>query len=104
MTWKQQWGILKIYPKVHLGIDIEHNFKPDYVDVPKRAETIKDLICQKLKKQKLFILHPILTVKEKQLPSHVKEIIDGKGKVERITFHEITKEAVEEALQNPARY
>lgn len=93
-------GHIKDLPKSTLGVDIEHNFAPDYVDVPKREETIKDLIA-KSKKAKVTYIASDPDREGEAIASHVKEIIDGKHKVERITFHEITKEAVEAALKNP---
>ncbi|MGA3292261.1 MAG: type I DNA topoisomerase [Candidatus Microgenomates bacterium] len=93
-------GHIKDLPKSTLGVDIKHNFKPEYVEVPKRAETIKDLIA-KSKKAKITYIASDPDREGEAIASHVKEIIDGKKKIERITFHEITKEAVEEALKNP---
>jgi len=93
-------GHIKDLPKSKLGVDIEKNFAPDYVDVPKREDTIKGLVS-KSKKAKAIYIASDPDREGEAIASHVKEIIDGKGKVERITFHEITKEAVEEALKNP---
>jgi DNA topoisomerase-1 len=93
-------GHIKDLPKSTLGVDIEHNFKPEYVDVPKREQVIKDLIA-KSKKAKITYIASDPDREGEAIASHVKEIIDGTRKVERITFHEITKEAVEEALKNP---
>ena len=93
-------GHIKDLPKSTLGVDIEHNFKPEYVDVPKREQVIKDLIA-KSKKAKVTYIASDPDREGEAIASHVKEIIDGTRKVERITFHEITKEAVEEALKNP---
>jgi len=93
-------GHIKDLPKSTLGVDIEHNFAPQYVDVPKREQTINDLIA-KSKKAKVTYIASDPDREGEAIASHVKEIIDGKHKIERITFHEITKEAVEEALNNP---
>lgn len=93
-------GHIKDLPKSTLGVDIEHNFKPEYVDVPKRAETIKDLVA-KSKKANITYIASDPDREGEAIASHVKEILSGAKKIERITFHEITKEAVEEALKNP---
>jgi DNA topoisomerase-1 len=82
-------GHIKDLPKSVLGIDIEQ-----------RRETI-DLIKSKSKKAKEIFIATDPDREGEAIASHVKEILEGKGKVERITFHEITKEAVEEALRNP---
>jgi DNA topoisomerase I len=93
-------GHIKDLPKSTLGIDIEHDFAPDYVDVEKRKETIA-LIKSKSKKAKEIFIATDPDREGEAIAFHVKEILEGKGKVERITFHEITKEAVEEAIAHP---
>lgn len=92
-------GHIKDLPKSELGIDVEHNFKPLYQPVAKRAETIKMLVAAAKKAKKVYIA----TDPDREgeaIASHVEELIDG-GKPVRISFHEITKEAVEEAIANP---
>ncbi len=96
-------GHIKDLPKSKLGVDVEHNFKPDYVDVPKRLDTIK-LLISKNAKAKITYIASDPDREGEAIAAHVKEILDagkGKAKIERITFHEITKQAVEEALKNP---
>lgn len=93
-------GHIKDLPKSQLGVDIEHNFKPEYIDVPKREETIKKLKA-KSKKAKVIYIASDPDREGEAIAFHVKEILDGKGKIQRITFHEITQEAVEEAIANP---
>lgn len=93
-------GHIKDLPKSKLGIDIEHNFTPEYVEVAKREDTIKT-IKSKSKKAKGIFIATDPDREGEAIASHVKEILDGKGKIERIAFHEITKEAVEEAIKNP---
>lgn len=92
-------GHIKDLPKSQLGVDVEHNFKPDYVEVEKRAETIRDL-KSKSKKAKIIYIATDPDREGEAIAYHVKEVI-GDGKTERITFHEITKNAVEEAIANP---
>jgi DNA topoisomerase-1 len=93
-------GHIKDLPKSTLGVDIENNFKPDYVDVVKRADTIK-MLKAKSAKAKITYIASDPDREGEAIASHVKEILNGKEKIERITFHEITKEAVEEALKSP---
>ena len=93
-------GHIKDLPKSVLGIDVEKNFKPDYVEVPKKLETIKKLQSLAKKNSKVYIA----TDPDREgeaIASHVAEIIPTKSKLSRIVFHEITKEAVEEAIKNP---
>lgn len=94
-------GHIKDLPKSELGIDVEHHFKPLYQPVAKRADTIKILISEAKKAKQVYIA----TDPDREgeaIASHVEEIIDG-GKPVRISFHEITKEAVEGAIANPRK-
>jgi DNA topoisomerase-1 len=99
-------GHIKDLPKSTLGVDTEHNFAPDYVDVPKREETIKSLIA-KSKKAKTIYIASDPDREGEAIASHVRDVLANSksqitnDKFKRITFHEITKEAVEEALKSP---
>ena len=93
-------GHVKDLPKSKLGVDLENHFAPDYVTVPKRADTIK-LLKQKSAKAKITYIASDPDREGEAIASHVREVLGSKNKIERITFHEITKDAVNEALQNP---
>lgn len=92
-------GHIMDLPKSKLGIEIEKDFKPDYVEVVKRKDTIESLKSKSKKADAIYIASDPDREGE-AIASHVKELIDGK-KSKRITFHEITKDAVTEALANP---
>lgn len=93
-------GHIKDLPKSTLGVDVEHNFEPEYVPVVKRADTIKSLIAASKKASTIYLASDPDREGE-AIASHVKEILKGAKDIERVTFHEITKEAVEEAIANP---
>lgn len=96
-------GHLRDLPKAKLGVDVENNFAPDYV-IP----TASRKVVTKLKN--LYADYPelILATDEDRegeaIGWHITKAlnIDSK-KVPRIVFHEITKEAVEEAISNPRK-
>lgn len=98
-------GHIKDLPKSKLSIDIEHNFKPDYQVVEKRAGTIKQIQSASKKAKNIYIA----TDPDREgeaIAQHVKEILsDHKtpdtNHIQRIVFHEITKSAVEDAIKNP---
>ena len=99
-------GHIKDLPKSKLSVDVEHDFKPDYVLVEKRAKTISEIKSEAQKAKNIFIA----TDPDREgeaIASHVKEVIKekiktaDKKKISRITFHEITKSAVEEAIASP---
>ncbi len=92
-------GHIKDLPKSKLGVDVENNFEPDYLVVEKRRETIDKLIKES-KKSKIVFLATDPDREGEAISAHVKEILKG-SKTKRIVFHEITKEAVEDAIKEP---
>lgn len=95
-------GHVKDLPKSKLGVDIEKDFEPQYEIISKRAETINNL-KQKAKKSKLVYLATDPDREGEAIAQHVRELIaNGQSLItKRIVFHEITKEAVTEAIENP---
>lgn len=92
-------GHIKDLPKSKLGVDVDNNFKPDFQDVEKRKDTIQKLKSLSKKAKAVFIASDPDREGE-AIAAHVKDLIGGE-KTKRITFHEITKDAIEEALKNP---
>ncbi|MEK7550761.1 MAG: type I DNA topoisomerase [Patescibacteria group bacterium] len=94
-------GHIKDLPKSKLGVDVEHDFKPEYIEVEKRKVTIEKL---KVESKKADIVY-IATDPDREgeaIAEHVRQIINNQASIsKRMVFHEITKEAVEEALENP---
>src|SRR5581483_325188 len=93
-------GHIKDLPKSKLGIDIENNFKPDYQEIEKKIDVIK-LLRKDSKKAKSVYIATDPDREGEAIASHVAEVIGKDHK--RITFHEITKEAVEEAIAHPTK-
>ncbi|MEK7536756.1 MAG: type I DNA topoisomerase [Patescibacteria group bacterium] len=93
-------GHIKDLPKSKLSIDIENNFMPDYLPLEKK----KDVISKLQKKAKNANEIYIATDPDREgeaIASHVAQIL-SKSKLSRISFHEITKKAVEEAISHPS--
>jgi DNA topoisomerase-1 len=93
-------GHIKDLPKSTLGIDIKKNFEPQFEPVLKKSEVISELEKKGKTAQKIFLA----TDPDREgeaISQHVAEILKSKSKIKRIVFHEITKEAVEEAIVNP---
>lgn len=98
-------GHIKDLPKSKLGVDIEHDFAPDYQIVERQTKTIKDLLSE-AKKAKAIYLATDPDREGEAISSHVAEIFDEnkiKKETKRIVFHEITKSAVEEAIGHPRK-
>jgi DNA topoisomerase-1 len=92
-------GHIKDLPKSVLGVDVKHNFAPQYLEIPKKEEVIK-LLKKEAKGAGQIYLASDPDREGEAIALHVKEIV-GNGKTKRIAFHEITKEAVEEAIAHP---
>lgn len=94
------YGHIRDLPKSKLGIDIENNFTPTYI-IPKKTKKI----VTELKKLAQNAQEVILATDEDRegeaIAWHLKEVLDLKSEPKRIVFHEITKPAIKEALQNP---
>src|SRR3989344_2892664 len=91
-------GHIKDLPKNTLGVDVEKNFAPQYQDVEKKKAAVDEIKKLAKKADKIFIA----TDPDREgeaIAAHVSEMLVGKET--RITFHEITKEAVDEAIKNP---
>ena len=93
-------GHIKDLPKSQLGIDVERNFKPDFAEIPKKLDVIEKLKSE-AKKAKTVYLATDPDREGEAIAEHVSEVIGDGAKMKRVAFHEITKEAVEEAMKNP---
>lgn len=93
-------GHIKDLPKSKLGIDVENNFKPDFADILKKKNIIKKLKSEG-KKAKIVYLATDPDREGEAIAQHVRDVLNSNSKIKRITFHEITKEALEEALADP---
>ena len=94
-------GHIMDLPKSRLSVDVEHDFKPDYQQLVDKKKVISELKAAS-KKADNIILATDPDREGEAIAAHVKEVLDEKGKkFSRIVFHEITKEAIDEALKNP---
>lgn len=97
------FGHIKDLPKSKLSVDVEKDFAPDYQAVARQEKTIKNL--QKVAKKATMIFLASDPDREGEaISAHVREIMhEAKitAPTKRIVFHEITKEAVEEAIAHP---
>ncbi|MBM2821155.1 MAG: topoisomerase [Candidatus Berkelbacteria bacterium] len=102
------FGHIRDLPKKELGIDIKNEFEPKYEIPAKARKTIKMIKDEIAQSDNLYLAtdydregeaiawHIIQAIGSKNLKS---KTLDKKYK--RITFHEITKPAILEAIKNP---
>lgn len=95
------FGHVRDLPKTKLGVDIENNFEPQYVSVPKASKTIKEI--EKLAKKAETVYLATDPDREGEAISwHISETIKiPKEKYKRIAFHEITDSAIKESINSP---
>lgn len=92
-------GHVRDLPKGTLGIDIEHDFAPTYV-IPTKARKTVTSLKNLAKKAEEVILASDEDREGEAIAWHIAEVLSLKDS-KRIVFHEITKEAIVEALRNP---
>ena len=100
------YGHVHDLPKSKIGIDIEHNFTPHYI-IPLKARKRVSQLKKAAKKADKIILASDEDREGEAIAWHITQILQEEKKkslpwkIERIAFHEITKPAIEEALQHP---
>ncbi len=96
------YGHVRDLPKSELGVDVENNFQPKYVISQKIRPKIKEL-RQAAEKADNVILSTDPDREGEAIAWHILEALKLKGKkpYKRIAFHEITQEAIDEAMENP---
>jgi DNA topoisomerase-1 len=95
------FGHVRDLPKSKLGVDVEKHFLPTYAIPVKSRAKVKEL--KDAAKNADQILFATDADREGEAISwHLAEILDADPhKVSRIIFHEITKEAIQHALEHP---
>ncbi|MEK7518837.1 MAG: type I DNA topoisomerase [Patescibacteria group bacterium] len=95
------FGHVRDLPKSKMGVDVEHNFLPEYVVGDDDKETVTKL--KKLAKATGKVYFATDEDREGEAISwHLAEVLKIPDQdVQRIVFHEITKEAISHALANP---
>jgi len=95
------FGHIRDLPTSKMGVDIEHDFEPTYVIPAKAKKRVAEL--KKLAKDApMVILAPDEDREGEAIAWHLIEALSLKpDKIKRIAFHEITKTAIDEALDNP---
>jgi len=98
------YGHIRDLPKSELGIDIENNFKPKYIIIPKARKNV-NFLKKEIEKADSVIISTDPDREGEAIAWHLTKILglNGEKPYQRIVFHEITKKAIEEALENPRK-
>lgn len=88
-------------PKTKLGVDIENGYLPNYVTIKGKSKIINELKKEASKAEQVLLA----TDPDREgeaIANHIKEILNSVNtNVQRIEFNEITKSAVQNAIQHP---
>ncbi|MGM0461904.1 MAG: type I DNA topoisomerase [Fibrobacterota bacterium] len=98
---KATMGHIADLPEKKLGVDIEHDFTPEYV-VPKTKKKIVKELKDEIAKVDTVFLAPDPDREGEAIAWHVARVLKcDPEKVKRIQFNEITQNAISEAIANP---
>ncbi len=102
---KSSFGHIRDLPKKGIGIDIAHNFKPEYI-IPTKAKKIVSELKKDAEKADMVILATDPDREGEAIAWHLAHALgldkkSSEKKTERVVFHEITKPAIEKAIANP---
>ena len=94
-------GHIRDLPKSKLGVDIEKDFEPEYINIRGKGDLIKELKKDAKQAKKIYIA----TDPDREgeaIAWHLANILkDESKKITRVTFNEITKTAVQKAIKEP---
>ena len=94
-------GHIRDLPKSKLGVDVEHNFEPEYINIRGKGDLIKELKKDAKASKKVYLA----TDPDREgeaIAWHLSKILDiDSSKITRVTFNEITKSAVQKAIKEP---
>ena len=94
-------GHIRDLPKSKLGVNIENDFEPEYINIRGKGDLIKSLKADAKKAKKVYLA----TDPDREgeaIAWHLAKILeDNKEKITRVTFNEITKSAVQKAIKEP---
>ncbi len=102
-TVKASIGHIIDLPSKELGVDTDKDFKPHYVVIPGKTKILNELKKEAKTADNIYLA----TDPDREgeaIAYHIAEEIKQPRKTKqiyRITFHEITKKAVEESMQSP---
>lgn len=98
---KSSFGHVRDLAKKNLGIDIDKDFKPAYIVSADKKKVVKEL-KELAGKASLVWIASDEDREGEAIAWHLKEVLKlDPAKIRRIVFHEITKDAILNAIENP---
>lgn len=101
---KSSYGHIRDLEKSNdLGVDVENGYKPNYVIPPDKQKTVKELREAARQTEEVWLA----TDEDREgeaISWHLCEVLGlDPQQAKRIVFHEITRPAIQQAVQNPRR-
>ncbi|MBS0586172.1 MAG: type I DNA topoisomerase [Verrucomicrobia bacterium] len=93
-------GHIRDLPAKRFGIDVEHDFTPEY-EILENKQDVIDKLEKAARSCDEVILSPDPDREGEAIAWHIVSILPKKTKYKRVTFNEYTKKAVLEALEHP---
>ena len=94
-------GHIRDLPKSKLGVNVEKDFEPEYINIRGKGDLIKSLKKDAKDAKKVYLA----TDPDREgeaIAWHLEKILHDDAKdITRVTFNEITKGAVQKAIKNP---
>ena len=94
-------GHVRDLPKSRLGVDVENNFEPEYINIRGKGDTIKEIKKEAAASSKVLLA----TDPDREgeaISWHLAHLLDMDPDAEcRVTFNEINKQTVQEAVKEP---
>ncbi len=98
---ESSFGHIRDLPERDLGVDVENNFEPTYV-IPAKSKAHASALKELAKKTDAIYFATDEDREGEAIAWHLAQILKTPlGEAKRITFHEITEDAINEALKNP---
>lgn len=96
-------GHIRDLPKSKLGVNVENDFEPEYINIRGKGDLIKSLKKDALEAKKVYLA----TDPDREgeaIAWHLAHILNIKeDSICRVTFNEITKETVQESIKHPRK-
>ncbi len=98
---ESSFGHIRDLPKSEMGVDTQNNFSPRYI-IPTKAKKVVSNLKAVAKKADEVVLASDEDREGEAIAWHLVQALGlDEKKTKRIVFHEITKEAIQEALKKP---
>ncbi len=98
---KSSAGHVRDLPEKEIGVDVDHDFAPKYVVIPRKEDLVRELTASAQGATEIF-LAPDPDREGEAIAWHLSQLLKvPPERMKRIEFHEITKDAIRKAVANP---